>query len=610
MALGEAFITVRADAKPFAKDLEKGLKTILEAAERKLAADPSVGQKIKTTLADRTSSGVSEGLQRGFREGTRKGAREALTLGQKFFAALGDFADDGLSAIPSKVKASLVIAILGAGTVIAPLLASTISASIVSGVSLGVTGLGVIFASQLKPVRDQFTALGAFLLDQLRGRAQVFTDPLLQAAVDIQRSFNRVGDTIGRTFAQAAEQIEPLTRGLTGFLEQFLPQLEIAVRRARPLIEALGQALPQLGRDLGLALRILADGSAQSSRGLRDFLFVVGQVSINVATMIRLLSDAYFAMRVLAATASGDVALAVQLMTERENAARIASGQLTTATEELNTALSTEAAEANAARLAITPLISALFDSIDGTIQFEQAIDDLTESIKNGNRSFDVRNEKGRENLRLVEQAIAGAARERDAEIARAAETGRSIEEINAAYSRQIAKIEEAIGSYGRQDTKLKELFETAKKVPDVNIKVETPGMAAALARMRNLARLAFEAAKAGADAVKSAGGGAGLRTATQYALGGIVDRPTFAQLGEAGYKEAVIPDPSVMPQRAMELSNQFGLTDLIANSLSSIRPVVNVFIGSQRLDDRIDYRIGFNNQFNAMAMVQGPRGA
>lgn len=610
VALGEAFINVRADLKPFAKDLAKGLKQILLAAEKKIIADGSTGRGIQAALSKKTEDGVRDGLDRGFDKGTKSGTQKALSTAEKFFAALADFADDGLSAIPGKVKAAILIGVLAAAAVVAPLLAGTISAAVISGISLGVIGLGIAVASQLKPVEDQFTALGRSMLDRLRDAAVVFVDPLLRSAESINNAFDDVGGTIRAAFLQASTSVEPLTRALTGFVRELLPGIEIAVRRARPLIEALAVALPRLGRDLAVAFRILADGSPEAALALKDLLAIIGQLIIATAAFIRGLTELWFWLRVTSAAASGDYATALNLVAQREQDAALASGQLGDGLDDVNTALGGTASEAYAARNAISALLKTQLTALDATIDYEQAIDDLAESIREGNRNFDVREEKGRANLRLVENAIVASARQRDAELLRAQETGRSVDDINAAYQREIAAIERVIGKNAAQSASLKQVFADAKALPkNVAVEVQTPGLNAALQGFRNLGIAIGKAAAAGANYLnQQRTGGAGLRVVPQYALGDIITKPTVGLLGEAGYKEAVIPDPAVMPGRAMELSNQFGLTSLIADALGGAQTVVNVFIGQQRLEEIADYRISMNSSNQALSMAYGPR--
>lgn len=611
VALGEAFINVRADLKPFAKDVEKGVKEILRAVEQRLAADAKTGGSIRRTMHQQASEGISDGLEEGFDRGAKRGTKKALSTGAKFFAALGNFADDGLSAIPTEVKAAIVVGVLAASAAIAPLLAGTISAAVTSGMAIGVVTGGVVLASQLRPVSDQFTALGRDILDSLRVEAQIFVNPLLKSASTIKDAFTAASDDIGIAFAQASLDVAPLTDALTGFIQQLLPGIVVAVTEARPLIETLAVALPKLGRDMATFFAILADGSPQAVVAFRDFFAVIGTLLIVTAGFIRLLSDLYYWLRVTSELMSGDTLEAIALLAEREQAAALATGEITAAVDTLHPALSKAAAEANAARYAISALLTEELRGVNATIDYQQAIDDLQKSIREGHRDFRVTTDQGRENLRRVEQAIIAAGQERDAAIANAAATGQSIDQINAAYLREIGVVEKVIGKNAQQDKTLKDLITTAKGAPkEVDIKVSTPGLEKAIIDWKRFGAAIQSAihklASAGAKAVS---GGGGLQTAVQkYAGGGIASSPTLGLIAEAGYKEAVIPDPAVMPKRAMELSNRFGLTQMISDALGAGQTIVNVFIGSQRLEEIADYRIQANNVQQAQTLAYGPR--
>lgn len=606
VALGEAFIKVRADLKPFSKDLEKGLKTILQAAEKKLKLTPQIDPAFHKTLKENTSNDIEEG----FEEGAKKGGRKALTAGQKFFASLADFIDDGLSAIPAEVKAGILLGVAGAIAVFSPLIAGSLSASITGGIALGIVTAGVALAAQLKPVEDQFTALGRSILGDLRQAATVFIDPLLESAFQIDETFNDLRDEIKILFAEAALDVKPLTTALTGFIRNILPGLEISLRRARPIIEALAVALPKLATDLSRALFIIADGSPAATQALRDLLTLIGQLILSIAYVVRALTEMWYWLRIVGMAATRDFGGAMALITQHQRDSALASGEVVGGLGDLDVALGKTAAEAEAANNAISDLIKTQLTGLDATIDYEQAIDDLADSIKRGNKNFDVTQEKGRQNLRLVEAAISAAARQRDVEIQRAQETGRSVDDINAAYQREIATIEQVIGKNAAQDKGLKDLFATAHKAPsDVTLEVKTPGLQNAINNFKELASAAAKAAAAAVAAINR-GAGAGLQNVKQFALGDIVTQPTISLVGEAGYKEAIIPDPAVMPQRAMELSNKFGLTDMISNALGGGgQTVVNVYLGTEKLAQFVDYRVGVNNQRQAMALTQGPRG-
>lgn len=619
MALGEAFVNVHADLKPFAKDLEKGIKAILRAAEQQIRKDPALGRALAENLRGGLKGGISSGIEDGTDEGAKKGTKKALTGFRKFFAILGDFADDGLSALPSEVKAALVLGVVSAGVAIAPLLAGVISASITAGAGLAITGIGIALAARFRVVQDQFTALGRELLDRFTNASRFFIGPLLDAGAAISTTFADLGDQIDRIFGQAALAVKPLTTALTGFVQELLPGIQVAVEKARPLIEVLAVALPQLGADLATTFAILADGSSKSAVALGDIISAIGTLLIFTAGLIRLLSDLYYWLRVVAAVMSHDTTAAIILLTEEERRAAQASGQLTDAQAPLDTALGRTAAEAEAARLAISDLVTEQLRGVNATLDYEQAIDDLQKSIKNGNRDFRETEENGRRNLRLVEAAITGATRQRDADIARALQSGQSTDQIEANYLREISALEKVIGKDVKQQDALKDLFRVAREGPkQVDVTVTTPGLPGATERVLNfngaLRKAVASLLAAGVAAAKAPNFAAGIGSLVgggtrRYAQGGIATKPTSAVIAEAGYSEAVIPDPRVKPARAMHLADQFGLTSLIADTMRGAAQVINVFVGNDRLAQYVDYRIGYSNAVNATAMAQGPRG-
>ena len=609
MALGEAFVNVRADLKPFAKDLEKGLKAILNAAERRVVAQGGVGNQLKDELKKKTGDGIEEGFTDGSRRGRKKGEKEF----QSFFASLADFIDDGLSAIPAKVKAALLLGLIAAAIVISPLVAGVISAAILAGGATAAAALGAVFAFRLGPVKERFKDLGQTLQVALERPAQRFVGPLIQAAADIEQAFSEMGSDIDDIFSEGAAAIKPLVSGLLGFIKQAIPGFKELLKGARPVLEALAQSLPQLGFDLGRAFSIIAGGGPEAAMALRDFISALGSLIVFLAALIRGLTEAYYWLRVTSAAMSGDFGEATRLVAEHTYLAGQAAGDLAdTLDTDLNPALSDTAAEARAADLAIAPLIAEMLKGQEAAIDLEQGMDDLRESIAKGNKDFDIRNQKGRENVRIVDSIITAAARQRDADIATALKNGESTDAIEANYQRQILALEKTISKTGGMTTALQVMFDKIKEAPvSLQIPVSAPGIEATTGLFGRLRKRIEEVAADFYKLLKANTGKSGSGSSHQlgtFAHGGIISSPTLGLMGEAGYDEAVIPDPAIMPARAMQLSDQIGLTQMISDSLGSKQQIVNVYIGSQRLQEMIDYTVAMNNQLTARSFAQGPR--
>lgn len=600
MALGEAFVNVRANLKPFANDLEKGIKAILADAEKR-ARDSNIGKTLGDDIEKKVGAGVENGLSDGSKRGRRKAEREAMGLAQRIFAIIGDFADDGLSAVPAEVKAAIVVGVLAA----APLVSGALAAAVGAGVGALVVGLATVVAAQAPRVKEAFSALGTFVLADLVRDAEPLFEPLEKAALRFRSAFLGLGKEIRTLFAEAAADVEPFTDAIIAATNVLIPNLRVSLQQSRPIIKSLDTDFAILADSIGRSLVLLTDESDRTAQSLTDLVVVLGTSIQSTAVLIRTLSELSFWLRGLPlALYSDSVAKSAE---ETANAAG-ATSDLVYTQQQLEAALHGATSAAIAEKLAIGGIISEMLSGLDASIRYEEAIDNLAESFKKGNRSLDEGNEKGRANLRLVEQAIAAAARQRDDAIANAAQTGQSLDEIDAKYQRQIDKIVATTGKVGQQDKAFKDLIARVRQVPtDVEIKITAPNAGHVNSLLGNL----ISNAKALGAEIKAA-----LDKANQNknnkpkpnAMGSINTSPTVALVAEAGYSEAIIPDPAVMPGRALELSNKFGLTDLIAQSLGAQTQVTNVYIGSERLRQMIDYQVHYNNTQLATSMAQGTR--
>lgn len=611
MALGEAFVNVRADLRPFDRDLDSGIKRILRETEARIASSNfgrAIGNRVAKETEEGLRRGTSKGLEEGLDDGFRRGAKKAVATAQDFLATLGNFVDDGLSAVPPKVKAAIVLGVAAAATVVAPLIGGALSSGISLGIGGGLIALGIAVAARLQVVQQRFQAVGERAVGALTRASEPLIKPLLRAADLIDSTFAKAGDQLQSIFGQLGYYIEPLVKGVLGLLAALVPAMLQVATALAPLIDSLSSDLPRIGRELAIGLHFIAISTPEATLAFHDLLLIFGGLASGALALIAVLAKLYFIIRVVSEVGRLNFAGAMQLIEDNTNRANKAAGRLEEGLGGVDTTLGNTANEAYAAKRAISDLTSQMLGALDAAIDYEAAYDALQESIKKGNTNFDIQNAKGRENVQTVEKLITAAATQRDKAIADSQRTGESIDTINKRYQEQITAVEKLIGKNGLQNKAIQDIINTAHQLPSqVAIEVTTPGAADAIARFRKLGSAIAAAAAAGANS----GTGAGMKTATQkggYALGGIITSPTTALIGEAGYSEAVIPDPSRMPQRAMQLSDAFGLTALISQNLGRDRSSVNVYIGSQRLAEMIDYRVAANDQRQATNLAYGYR--
>ena len=97
----------------------------------------------------------------------------------------------------------------------------------------------------------------------------------------------------------------------------------------------------------------------------------------------------------------------------------------------------------------------------------------------------------------------------------------------------------------------------------------------------------------------------AGARRLPGFAVGGIVDRPTVAHVGEAG-PEAIVPLNN--PRRAAEVMEDAGLLSIAAGMGSADSPTVIVYLGTEQITDILDTRVDKGLKRAGRALNQGVR--
>jgi hypothetical protein len=109
------------------------------------------------------------------------------------------------------------------------------------------------------------------------------------------------------------------------------------------------------------------------------------------------------------------------------------------------------------------------------------------------------------------------------------------------------------------------------------------------------------DAAQAAANAAKGTTVSQSFGAAPGHAAGGIFDMEHLARIAEGGRREVVIPLTD--RRRAMELADRSGLTQMMNNP-----PTVNVYIGDEQIQARVDKRVQLGIKGLTSSMTYGPR--
>lgn len=588
MALGKAFIEVHADTKPFARELASELNKILKAAEGDVRKSAN---KVGQTVAD----GVSKGVDK---EGKKVGQsiQKAISKGfgtdlfGKFTTGIIDSLDDGLSGLPAEVKVALGAALVA----ILPFIGAAISTLVSATVVAAFGGLGFLIAAQFQEVQTGWESLVSSLRDFLARTGSVLVDPVLRAFEMIRTRVFALEGWFREVFAASAQFIEPLTNAVFNLIEGLLPGLLNTLRNSTGILTQLQEGFGNLGRAIGTALDLLTS-SDYADDAFRDLLFVLGSLILSAAAFIRVLTEIYGRLRDISLILSGPQGWARLFAQDAadsyankvENAAD-ANGLFGDSLERLLAPTEAEEQAVKALNQQISRLQQLVLAQVNNEIAWEQAIDDLTESVQRNGTSLKLTEQAGRNNANALIQLAQAALKTRDDQIAMTGQTDLA----QAAFEKQRAKIYQLAEQMRLSKTDTDKLVGALLNIPPPRESGISQGTI-------NRILTAISLAKSLASAFGAVGGIGAQIGAAPHADGGVFNRPHVGLVAEAG-PEAIIPLNN--PARAQQIMNEAGLS-----SMSS--PTVNVYIGNQQIDAYIDTRVSQRMSTTARDLAYGSRG-
>lgn len=578
--LGEAFIAVKADLSPFRRDLKAQVKQAAEEMEKGLSDAVSKGLKAGASsggkeAADDVAEKMSSGIKKKF--SMMGSGNPWLTIIGAFGAAL----DNGLSALPVQLKATIVLSLLA----IAPLIAGAIAGAVAAGLGVGMAGLGVALATQFTSVQSRWNDFVNNIRHQLVSAALPFERIVLTV---IGRIEERLGDfmpMLENIFRGASNFVIPIAEGVLDALGDVLSAIETEIPNLEDFVRELAAGFRTLGIAVGDALQVLVATGKDGRNALRDIIYLIAGMIISVSQLIALFTALYGAMRDVFtevptwAYALTPAFLVMDLFIGESD--KMAEQNRKTSESNIDFADTmsgvvdmTKKQEKALSELSkiMQEFIEDQFNAVDAQIAFEGAVDELTESFRENGRTIDVETKEGRNNLSAFGNALKAAQRANEERVA----SGKAgAEESRQQMLKEIEEIYKIAEAFGISRDRVNEYYGSVQAA----LLAEPPNLAWA----RELAYLMTLSAQAAERYVKTEIWKLPNRIGgpQPFAEGGIVYGPTNALIGEAG-AEAVIP--LTKPARAAQLLQQSGLDKMLfgGNSIA-----VQVFVGNEQLDAR-----------------------
>lgn len=362
-------------------------------------------------------------------------------------------AGDGLQGAPVPPAALAVGGAIGAAAAV-PLLAA-IGGALTGAIGAGVAGAGIAGAIMGDP--EKFKAEWASATDTIKaeflGATQVFSGPTLDAIRGIGPLVK--GWDLGEMFADAAKYVPVIVRGVEGFATGIVRGVSAMVDKGEPAVKALSAGLAEIGEAAGDAFEDIADGAEGGAEALGDVLGATAQIVRGFGRIVGAAEDAYGYIHehpIEATFASAGLALPIVLFDQLNDVSDQVSGTLanlggvgSAAGGAVKDAWEGAAAAMQDAADTADLLFETQMDLAGASVGWEQSIDDLTESIKENGKNWDITTQKGRDNTTALMDSIEAAKKVRDANIA----NGESVASANAKYEAQIAYLRDVASKAG-----------------------------------------------------------------------------------------------------------------------------------------------------------------
>lgn len=605
MSLGEAFVEVRADLRPFARDLQRSLPPIVKAFERELN---------RATTRAMSEHGEEEGRKAGDKlgRGVRRGLNDQFKKKNFFISlasSLGGALDDGISALPTEVKAAIVLGLIAA----LPIIAGGLTGAVVAGIGGGLAALGILLASQFDVVQTKGVETGRFLRDELVNAARSFVPVILEALALVQTRLAMLSDAFDSIFNDASKFVEPLTVGTLNGFEEIIRAIENTTDKFQPFVEELASGFQVIGEAIGNAIEILVSTGDDGVTALRDLIAIVAGLIVAAAQLLKVLTSLYALIRKVAivigeltgpfSIVAGLILKIIRLIDEHSNKNK---SYINTNTDLNNSLDGTVVATKKATQAleeyqkALQGAAEAAQSNLELNLRWEESLDRISESLdKNGN-SLDIHTEKGRAN---INEFLNGLKIAEERALLRVQRGEATAEQAASQYQAEIQQLRELGRQAGISDQDFENLFRDIIDTSALRISAQDMGVqdlngaldqsVSAAQRLRNELELISH--------LRMTIGAGALAGVKGFADGGIHALPSVVSVAEDGPEVTI---PLTKPARAATLLRQSGL----ANMFSAAPSQILVYVGNEQLDARMVRIVQRSNSNQALALTQGPR--
>lgn len=508
------------EAKDDARDLENGftvlgrrMKTSTDDGSnglRKLATEARVlhatVNRLKAEFARTGDEGLFKGIEKGASrikeiEGMFKSMNLRVDPDTGGFAKIGakgakEFSQGfagGLADLPQSLLKNPAMGAVAAGMA-GPIVAA-VSAAVGAGVALGVSGAtlagGIVAAAQDGRVKDAWSRVLDTAKAQFTSRADVFVQPLVNSALIVQGSWERIVPHIGNAFETLSPRIERLASGAGQFLERAFSGkgFERIVDLGGQLMDILAAGLPRLGGAVDSFMNSIANGG----EGIKQFFdFLIRGVDLGVRALGKLIeygSKAWQVFQLISNLMTGNIVDGIDeintMMGEGTATWHSAGEEMQTtsayvaqAGEDFN-ALAEKIGHTDETLSSVTAkMTDQVFNAIMGldqaTLGFAESQTRLADSITQNGLALDIHTAKGQANRESILASVQANMAQYQAMIA----SGMGADAATEAYESNTAALEDQLRQAGFTQQQIDGLIGKYRSVPrDVSTTIAIQGL-------------------------------------------------------------------------------------------------------------------------------------
>jgi predicted DNA-binding transcriptional regulator AlpA len=409
-------------------------------------------------------------------EATRTVEKAGAEAATTFASAIEGGIMNAFKALPAEAQAGIAAGVGTAIAVGAPVIASALNAALLLGVGGGGLAAGIALAASNAQVKNAFSGLGQTIMANLREAAKPFEGELVASANIFGKAFRDSLPDIKGIFATLAQAIQPLAAGLAGMVRSALPGIRRAAEAAVPVFRELAREMPRLGTAISDFFSSIADGGPGAVETFRQILILTSGLIKATGGYLEQLSY----------VAQGWAVINHLMFPFANQTSQLA--EIGVSMENVGTSAERTGRSVRQLKIDFDALFGREMDAREAAIAFEQAFDDLTEGFKRGAGALDINNQKGRDNIRLIDDAINRARDKLKADLDAAAGSQTAIDAANAAYQSEIERIREVLRHMGLQESEIDKLIGKANTIPrNITIDVGLVGAGAATGMLNSL---------------------------------------------------------------------------------------------------------------------------